>query len=144
MGEISNLNPLTAAAPRDVWLSLRRGLLLRCPNCGKGKMFGSYLKVNDTCPNCGEELFHHRADDAPAYFTILIVGHVVGSLILLVAVSDLDVPTWLQILVWSSLTVILALTLLPMIKGALVAFQWALRMHGFDKGAENAELARPE
>jgi hypothetical protein len=34
--------------------------------------------------------------------------------------------------------------LLPMVKGALVAYQWALRMHGFETGGKNAELARPE
>ncbi len=42
-----------------------------------GAMFRRYLKVADTCPHCGEALHHHRADDAPAYFTIVIVGHIV-------------------------------------------------------------------
>ena len=46
-------------------------------SCGKGALFHSYLKVNDACGVCGEELHHQRADDAPPYFTIMIVGHVV-------------------------------------------------------------------
>ena len=65
---------------RDLVRSLRRGVAQKCPACGKGKLYGKYLKVADTCPACGEELHHHRADDAPPYFTILIVGHfIVGQ-----------------------------------------------------------------
>ena len=55
---------------------------MKCPACGKGAMFNAYLKVNDRCPACGEELHHHRADDAPPYFTMLIVGHIVVALVL--------------------------------------------------------------
>ena len=35
-------------------------------------------------PACGEALHHHRADDAPAYFVILIVGHIVVPVVLIV------------------------------------------------------------
>ena len=37
-----------------------------------------YLSVGQRCQACGQELFHHRADDGPAYLTILIVGHVMA------------------------------------------------------------------
>ena len=67
---------------RDVWQAMARGFAQRCPKCGKGALFHSYLKVADTCPACGEELHHQRADDAPPYFTIMIVGHfVVGGVL---------------------------------------------------------------
>lgn len=122
---------IDAGAERDIWRSLRRGFLGLCPKCGKGKLFCAYLKVNNHCAVCGEDYSHHRADDAPPYFTILIVGHVVGSLMLIVEMSAPDLPIWLHLIVWPSLTLALSLTLLPMIKGALVAYQWALRMHGF-------------
>lgn len=134
----------TALPPRDVWRSLKRGLLGRCPHCGKGKIFRAYLKVNDRCPACGEELFHHRADDAPPYFTILIVGHVVGGLMLTVEEIAPDVPIWLHMLVWPSLTLVMSLVLLPMIKGALVAYQWALRMHGFETAGAVPALPRDQ
>jgi uncharacterized protein (DUF983 family) len=68
---------------RDVWQAIGKGLRDYCPACGQGRMFRAYLKVNDVCPNCGEELFHQRADDAPPYITIFVVGHIVGSLMLL-------------------------------------------------------------
>src|SRR5262245_3064855 len=76
-----------------------RGLSQRCPSCGAGRLFGRYLKVRDHCPACGEALHHHRADDAPAYVTILIIGHfVVGGVLALE--RGLSPPTWVQLATW--------------------------------------------
>lgn len=124
-----------AAKPtRSMWQSMRRGFSMRCPSCGKGKIFRAFLKVADNCPHCGEELFHHQADDAPPYFTILVVGHVVVPLMLAIELEYMP-PMWLHIAIWPTLTVALCLLLLPRIKGAVVGLQWATRMHGF--GEEN-------
>jgi uncharacterized protein (DUF983 family) len=123
-----------ATSERPVFGSMLRGALLKCPACGAGALFYRYLKVCDTCPDCGEELHHHRADDAPAYFTIVIVGHIVVSLVLAVEIA-LRPPLWLHAALWLPLTLILTLVLLPPIKGALIGLQWALRMHGFDPNA---------
>jgi uncharacterized protein (DUF983 family) len=41
-------------------------------------------------------------------------------------------PIWLHAVVWPPLTLALSLLLLPRFKGALIAYQWALRMHGFE------------
>jgi uncharacterized protein (DUF983 family) len=120
---------------RPIFRSLLRGVALKCPACGVGAMFRRYLKVADTCPQCGEELHHHRADDAPAYFTIVIVGHIVVSLVLAVEMAYRP-PRWLHAALWLPLTVILTLAFLPSVKGALVGLQWALRMHGFDPNAK--------
>ena len=57
--------------------SIRRGLLGRCPACGEGRLFASFLKPVDACSVCGEEMHHHRADDLPPYLVITIVGHLV-------------------------------------------------------------------
>jgi uncharacterized protein (DUF983 family) len=116
---------------RPVLRSLVRGARLKCPACGRGAIIWRYLKVADRCPRCGEELHHHRADDAPPYFTIVIVGHVVVSLVLAVEIAY-HPPLWVHAALWLPLTVALALLLLPPVKGALVGLQWALRMHGFD------------
>jgi uncharacterized protein (DUF983 family) len=121
-----------APAKRDIRLAVRRGFMGRCPACGKGGIFGRYLKVNAACPQCGEELHHHRADDAPPYATIFVVGHIVGSLMLLVETFWPDAPIWLHALIWPTLVVMLSLWFLPRVKGALIAYQWALRMHGFE------------
>ncbi len=60
--------------PRGVFRSLLRGARRRCPRCGTGAMLAGYLKVHEACGECGAELHHQRADDAPPYFTIMIVG----------------------------------------------------------------------
>ncbi|HYC25481.1 MAG TPA: DUF983 domain-containing protein [Roseiarcus sp.] len=116
---------------RDLALAVRRGFLGRCPNCGKGSLFRAYLKVASACPVCGEDLSPQRADDAPAYITMLIVGHlVVGGVI---AGEEIwpHAPMWLAAFAWLWVTLGLSLTILPRVKGALVGYQWALRMHGF-------------
>ncbi len=88
-------------------------------------------------------LHHHRADDAPPYFTIIIVGHIVVGLVLAVEMAY-HPPLWLHAALWLPLTVILALVILMPIKGALVGLQWALRMHGFDPEGENELVPRFE
>jgi uncharacterized protein (DUF983 family) len=129
------------AHPRPTWMSVKRGWRQTCPCCGNGKMYKSYLKVNDTCPACATELHHHRADDAPPYFVMMITAHVVvGGILLLEKNFALDL--WLQLAIWLPVTVLLSLWLLPRVKGALIGYQWALRMHGFGPGAfEGADLA---
>jgi uncharacterized protein (DUF983 family) len=111
--------------------AMLRGAGRKCPACGVGKLFRAYLKVADHCPHCGEALHHHRADDAPPYFTIVIVGHVIVSLVLTVEMAYRP-PLWVHAAIWLPLTIVMSLLLLPPIKGALVALQWALLMHGFD------------
>ena len=104
----------------------------RCPHCGEGRLFRAYLKVVDACPVCGEDLVHQRADDAPAYFTMLIVGHFIIAGVLPTTSSGRTRRCCWAALVWAALTVAASLAvLLPRIKGALVGYQWAMRMHGF-------------
>lgn len=117
-------------ADRPLRPAVFRGWRRRCPKCGEGHMMEGYLKVRDTCPNCGEELFHHRADDGPAFLTLLIVGQLLGHLMLVTYHTWRPGPTTMLI-IFALGAVILSLYLLPRLKGALVNFQWAKRMHGF-------------
>lgn len=119
--------------PRAVLLSLWRGARQFCPACGRGALFHRYLKVADRCGTCGEELHHHRADDAPPYFTILLVGHFIVPLLLAVELA-VQPAIWVHMLLWFPLTILLTLLLLPITKGAVVGLQWSLYMHGFDPG----------
>ena len=107
-----------------------RGWRRRCPNCGAGPMLRGYLKVRDNCPVCGEALHHHRADDGPAYMTILIVGHLLAPILLFTYTKWRPEPLVMAV-GFTIGTVALSLYLLPRLKGALVALQWANRMHGF-------------
>jgi len=119
-------------APRDWRAALKTGFRMRCPACGEGHMFYRFLKVSDCCPHCGEELHHHRADDAPPYFTILVVAHVIGALMLLVEEHNDALDVRIHMVLWPVLTLLLVFWFLPRFKGALIAYQWALRMHGFE------------
>ena len=126
--------------PRDVWQAIGRGIMCRCPNCGRGKLFRAYLKVNDTCPACGEELFHHRADDLPPYISIVIVGHVLIGVMLHMEMTYQNVNPIYYLATLVPLAIVLPLALLPSIKGAVVGLQWANRMHGFDPAGHDPAL----
>lgn len=111
--------------------AILKGMRCRCPRCGEGGIFRAYLKVRDTCTACGEELFHHRADDMPPYIAIFIVGHLlIGALLHMQMTASVD--PWVYMATLVPLALILPLVLLPPIKGAVVGLQWANRMHGFD------------
>jgi uncharacterized protein (DUF983 family) len=124
-----------AVEDRDLKSALRRGWWQRCPACGEGALFRSFLKVQDACPFCRAELHHHRADDGPAYLTILIVGHLFAPAILFVYFRWQPSP-WTMAIGFSISVVVLSLMLLPRIKGAIVGLQWAKRMHGFGRDQE--------
>jgi uncharacterized protein (DUF983 family) len=127
-----------AAAPRSVPQALRLGWSQTCPNCSKGELYRAYLKVADSCAHCGEEFHHHRADDAPPYFTMLVTGHVIVGGILF-AERLWAPPTWLHLTVALPVLLLMSLWLLPRVKGALVGLQWALRMHGFGGTEDQSE-----
>ncbi len=118
---------------RAVMPALMRGWQRKCPKCGVGPLFNGYLTVRRSCTVCGEPLHHHRADDGPAYLTILIVGHVMAPAIFWAFVTFRPDPMILASVFTVGCTA-LSLYLLPRLKGAIVGFQWAKRMHGF--GAE--------
>jgi uncharacterized protein (DUF983 family) len=42
---------------------------------------------------------------------------------------------WLQLSIYLPVTIISSLLLLQPVKGAVVGFQWAQRLHGFDENA---------
>lgn len=123
---------MTDRSPIEAMLKGARGL---CQNCGVGKLFDGFLSVNDACPHCGEALHHHRADDAPPYVVMLIVGHVVVGAMLYYEIAYAP-AMWLHAVIFLPLTVILSLVLLRPVKGGLVGLQWANRMHGFDTESE--------
>jgi uncharacterized protein (DUF983 family) len=121
------------AIPKPSWpvppwpVALGRGLVGRCPGCGKTHLFRAFLKVVPVCPNCGAPLGLARADDAPPYFTILITGHIiVPSLVIMQKYAN--PPTWELTAIFLPLTLILALGLLQPVKGAIVGVMLALGM----------------
>lgn len=117
---------------RPMLPAMMRGWRRKCPNCGTGPMLSGYLKVRDTCPVCREELFHHRADDGPAYLTILLVGHLMAPLLHIVFVHFRPEPLVL-FTIFAVGCIALSLYLLPRLKGVIVGIQWSRFMNGFGR-----------
>ena len=133
-------HPVTPTAPgaeeeRPLGRAMRNGWRRRCPNCGSGPLLKSYLKVHDECSVCREDLSHQRADDGPAYLTILFVGHLMAPLLLIVFETWRPEPLVL-FTIFAIGCVGLSLYLLPRLKGAVIGFQWSRRMHGFGQDSE--------
>ncbi|MFK7943321.1 MAG: DUF983 domain-containing protein [Paracoccaceae bacterium] len=93
-------------------------------------MLNGYISVRQSCAACGENLHHHKADDMPAYVVIVIVGKFLVAVLVAVEIAW-SPPIWIYWAIWPALTLLLALLLLPRVKGAVVGMQWALGMHGF-------------
>jgi uncharacterized protein (DUF983 family) len=116
-----------AEADRDWMPAMLRGWAGRCPSCGARTLFTAYLKMTPACAACGTPFEPYRADDAPAYFVIFIVGHIIVPLVLLV--EKLYEPAlWLHAVLWLPLCIGLSLWLLPHVKGAVIGVLWALRV----------------
>jgi uncharacterized protein (DUF983 family) len=123
---------------RNLAVAMGRGFIGRCPNCGKGAMFRAYLSVNRRCPACDEDLSGERADDAPAFLTLL-VGCLVGCAGVLLSDESSPQTSLLAVaLFWLVVTAVASLLVLSRFKGAVVGYQWALRMHGFGTANANA------
>jgi uncharacterized protein (DUF983 family) len=115
---------------RPLGRSIMRGILNRCPACGSGRLFRTFLKPVDACAACGEDMHHQRSDDLPPYISIMILGHVaVGGFMMTDTV--LLIPMWAHFAIWVPITIATALLTIQPIKGGVIGLQWALKMHGF-------------
>ena len=98
---------------------------------GQGRLYRDYLKVEDACEVCGHALGQYRADDGPAYITILLVGHLVVAPLLLFPFiwqwpAAIVVPLTLGPLA------ALVLMTLPRVKGAFLGALWAIKARHAD------------
>ena len=110
-------------ASTPFWSIVGRSILGRCPKCGKGHLFARYLKPVDHCENCGEQFGHIRADDGPAWLTIIIVGHLLAPVWLYVVPNS----TWSEgfsMIFWATLSLVMLLVLLPRAKGLFIGLIW--------------------
>lgn len=99
------------------------GLASRCPHCGRGPLFGGFIKVADRCRACGFDLKAADSGDGPAVFIVLAVGCIVVFAALFVDIAYRP-PIWVHLVLWLPLTVVLALGFLRPFKGVLVALQF--------------------
>ncbi|MEO1251416.1 MAG: DUF983 domain-containing protein [Pseudomonadota bacterium] len=126
------------------WIAaMGRGARKKCPQCGRGRLFKSYVKTEEECDTCGLAISGHEADDAPPYITIMIVGHIAIPLAL-ASKQLFDPPLWQQFAFWLPVMALATAWLLPVSKGAMIGLQWANRMHGFAIAREPEPAADQE
>lgn len=118
--------------PVSLLRALGRGLAMKCPACGEGRMFNRFLKVRERCDACREELHHHQADDYPAYIVVFLIGKLAFAGVLIVELAYRP-PYWVHFTLWMPLVLFGALGLLQPVKGFVVALQWHLGLHGFEE-----------
>ena len=117
------------SAKHPVLPAMLRGAAFRCPECGQGKLYRKYLKVSDHCEVCGHPLGEYRADDGPAYFTILLIGHLVVAPLLLFPIIW-RASAWIIVPCTLIPLAALSMLLLPRVKGALIGLLYALKTTG--------------
>ena len=129
---------MTNGSKRPFLRAVTRGLSGRCPRCGEGRVYYRYLKVSPACAVCGLDLDSYPSDDGPAYFTILLVGHLVVAPLLLFPII------WhapVAVIVPATLIPLTGLTLLilPRVKGAVIGALFALKVRRADAALHTAD-----
>lgn len=116
----------------SVAVALLRGVLGKCPHCGKSRLLHHYLKIVDHCAACGESYGHLRIDDAAPWLTILVVGPLTVPVILVLELN-FHPALWIAFAIYLPLIVLLTLALLPRCKGFILALMWAMKAEGSER-----------
>lgn len=102
---------------------LKAGLACRCPACGEGPVFETYLGLAAGCTVCGADFSSADAGDGPAFFVMFLIGILVTPGVLIVQILFAP-PAWVQILIWSPIILLLAIWMLRPFKSLMFALQW--------------------
>lgn len=129
--------------PKTAFEAAVRGMRGRCPSCGESRMFPRFLKPIEHCRICDQDWTAQQADDFPAYVSIIVTGHILAPVIILM-INETDFSMWTNLAVIISLALILIAALLQPAKGAIIALQWWMGLHGFEKPARPAAAKLPE
>jgi uncharacterized protein (DUF983 family) len=119
-------------APNRTLAAMWRGWRRRCPNCGQLPLYRNYLKQVERCDHCATALGEIRADDFPPYLTIVVVGHIIVPAIVLTE-RHFRPETWVHMVIWLPLTLLLMLWFLPRLKGVAIGLMLGLGLKGDEK-----------
>ena len=112
-----------AKGERNLGRALQRGARGRCPACGKGRLFVSYLKPIAQCHECAENLTRYQTADFAPYVVTFVIGLIFTPIALALTASGAS-DFMLPILLIAA--VVSALLLLPPMKGAALGLLWAV------------------
>jgi uncharacterized protein (DUF983 family) len=104
-------------------------MLGRCPHCGQGRLWRSYLQIVAGCGVCAADFSVADTGDGPAVFVILIAGALVTVLALALQLAFGFSP-FAVIPVAVVAAILLCGALLPLAKGLLFGLQWRHRAGG--------------
>lgn len=129
--------------PQTLSRAALRGIKGQCPRCGQARLFGKYLKPVSQCPSCHQDWTLHQADDFPPYVSIILTGHLIAPV--LIAIGGTAALTMGgKIALAMVLAGALMLALLQPAKGAIIALQWWMGMHGFRPGGRDEAATAPQ
>lgn len=109
---------------RSIPTAVRRGLVGRCPACGKGVLLRGFINPAAHCTACGEALGQYQSADFAAYFVMFLVGAIFTPITLILAFKPDHSPYAIWFILAGAL--VTALALLPRAKGAVIGLLWAL------------------
>lgn len=113
------------------------GLKGRCPDCGEGSLFDGFLKFSRGCEACGADFTDEDAGDGPTVFVIFIVGIFIIPMALAFQLIT-HAPTWLTLLIWIPIIILVCLFLLRLLRGVMFNLAWANKAREF----RNAKIRR--
>ena len=109
---------------RSLVPALTRGLLGRCPQCGRGSLLHGYIAPVQRCHACGENLAPYGTADFAPYLVVFVVGLLFTPIV--VALSLSGATSEYAPYAIGAFAVLTALLLLPRAKGLAIALLWAL------------------
>ncbi|MGB1162104.1 MAG: DUF983 domain-containing protein [Alphaproteobacteria bacterium] len=108
---------------RTVAEAVGLGLSQKCPRCGSGSLYQSFLKVRSRCESCDLDLSREDSGDGPAAFLIFGIGGIVLFLALVVELAA-QPPYWVHFSIWLPLVLLLFWFTAPRAKAIFIAMQF--------------------
>ncbi|MGB1876835.1 MAG: DUF983 domain-containing protein [Rhodospirillaceae bacterium] len=105
---------------------MRVAFTARCPRCGEGSLYDSYLTVGKSCSSCGLGLAGHDTGDGPAFFIMLPLCIIVAVLALLTD-NAFRPPMWVHMTLWPLVILVAVMITLRPVKAVMIALQYRHR-----------------
>lgn len=103
---------------------IKSGLVLKCGRCGKGALYRKYLKLDESCTECGLDYSVADTADGPAFFVGFLMMILFAPFYFILPV--IKAPVLVLIVLWTTLIAAMGgfcYLLLPRFKGVLFNLQ---------------------
>lgn len=111
------------------------GIMGRCPQCQRGKLFDGFLKLAPRCEVCGLDYSFADPADGPAFFAMTF-GCVPPLAFAVWLQATFDPPVWIHAVTTMPLLVLCCVAVLRPLKGWLVCSQY---FHRAEQGSIDHE-----